>query len=149
MVNKILQFINRYPVIISIIMLFSTILFCWYIFKRYETSNIYYLGNIVYLLCTFLFLVGAAKYKEYKVRTAILLSCASLLFVLAFFDFYLITFSFETCGAGGENIITHRHWYKKYVSSNKYGFWERNLDAYENPATRKQQIVNKFYAEVS
>jgi lysophospholipase L1-like esterase len=141
MVNKILQFIYRFPVIISIITLLSTIIFCWYIFKRYETTHIYYLGNIVYLLCAFLLIVGAAKYKESKVRVGILLSTASLLFVLAFFDFYLITFSFETSGAGGENVITHRHWYNKFVSSNKYGFWERNLDRYENRVERKKQLV--------
>jgi lysophospholipase L1-like esterase len=140
-VNKILQFIYRFPVMVSIITLLSTIIFCWYIFKRYETTHIYYLGNIVYLLCAFLLLVGAAKYKESKVRVGILLSTASLLFVLAFFDFYLITISFETSGAGGANVITHRHWYNKFVSSNKYGFWERNLDKYENPAEREKQIV--------
>jgi len=83
-VNKILQFINRYPVIIAITTLISTILLCWVIFKRYETSHIYYLGNIVYLLCAFLLLVGAAKHKESKVKVGILLSTASLLFVLVF-----------------------------------------------------------------
>jgi lysophospholipase L1-like esterase len=141
MVNKILQFINRFPVIISVITLFSTILFCWFIFKRYETTQIYYLGNLVYLVCAFLLLVGAAKYKESKVKAGILLSTASLLFVLSLFDFYLITFRFDTYGAGGINVITHLHWYNKYVFNNKYGFWERNLDRYENPVDRKKQVV--------
>jgi lysophospholipase L1-like esterase len=141
MMNRILQFIYRFPVKIAGITLLVTILFCWFIFKRYETANIYYLDNPVYLFCAFLFIVGAAKYKESKVKSGILLSLASLLFVLAIFEFYLITFSFETTGAGADNVITHRHWYNKYVSNNKYGFWERNLDKYENPAERKKQIV--------
>jgi lysophospholipase L1-like esterase len=141
MVNKILQFIYRFPVIVASITLISTILFCWFIFRRYETSHIYYLGCLVYLLCAFLLVVGAAKYKEFKVKIGILLSIASLLFVLALFNFYLITFNFETAGAGGANVITHRHWYNKYVSNNKYGFWERNIDKYENPVERKKQIV--------
>jgi lysophospholipase L1-like esterase len=141
MITKILQFIYRFPVKIAGVTLLVTILFCWYIFKRYETTHIYYLGNLVYLFCALLLIIGAAKYKESKVQTGILLSLASLLFVVAIFDFYLITFSFETSGAGGDNIITHRHWYNKYVSSNKYGYWERELDRYENPAERKNQIV--------
>jgi lysophospholipase L1-like esterase len=139
--NKIFQFIYRFPVKIAGITLLFSILFCWFIFKRYETTHIYYLGNLVYLLCAFLFIVGAAKYKESKVKTGVLLSMASLLFVLTLFDFYLITFSFETTGAGADNVITHRHWYNKYVSNNKYGFWERNLDKYEDPAERQKQIV--------
>jgi lysophospholipase L1-like esterase len=141
MTNKILQFIYRFPVKIAGITLLVTILFCWYIFKRYETTHIYYLENLVYLFCAFLLIIGAAKYKESKFKTGILLSLASLLFALALFDFYLITFSFETSAAGGDNVISHRHWYNKYVSRNKYGYWERNLDKYENPAERKKQIV--------
>ena len=141
MVNKILQSVSRFPVITAIVLFLSTTLFCWFIFKRYESTNIYYLDNIVYFLCAFLLIVGAAKYKEHKVRVGILLVSASLLFVFGLFDFYLITFSFETYGAGGINAITHRHWHNKYVSNNKYGFWERHLDKYENSGDRKNQLV--------
>jgi len=56
-------------------------------------------------------------------------------------DFYLITFCYDTSGPGGENVITHCHWYNKFVANNQYGFWERNLTQYEDSARNKDEIV--------
>jgi hypothetical protein len=102
MVNKLLQFTYRFPLLITVIFLPSTILFCWVTFLKYKVTNIYYLDNVVYLLCAFLLLMNAHKYKNFKNRVVIFLFCASLLTVFSFVDFYLITFSYETSDLGGK-----------------------------------------------
>jgi lysophospholipase L1-like esterase len=139
--DKIFHLIKRYPVVLAGALLLFTTITCWYLFGQSKDTNVFYLSVIVYLFCVFLLVIGAAKYQNFKVRTAILLSAASLLLVLALSDFYLITFNYDTSGPGGENVITHRHWYNKYVHNNEYGFWERSLARSGNPQARKNEVV--------
>jgi lysophospholipase L1-like esterase len=139
--NKIFLLIKRYPLVLAGALLLCTTITCWYLFGLYKDTNIFYVSVVVYLLCVFLLVIGAAKYQDFKIRTAILLSAASLLLVLAMSDFYLLTFSYDTSGPGGENVITHRRWYNKFVHNNEYGFWERPLASFENPGKRKNEVV--------
>ncbi len=97
--------------------------------------------NVTYLVCVLLLIIGAVKYQQDKLKTAILLSLASILLVLAMCDFFLLTFCYDTSGPGGENVITHRHWYNKFVHNNEYGFWERSLARFEDPGKKNGDLV--------
>ena len=139
--DKIARLIDRFPVILAVTFLLLGTLLCWYIFSKYQNTNIYYLLNVINLVSVFLLIVAATRHQNYKIRTALLLSAASMLLVLTVYDFYLITFDYDTSGPGGENVITHRHWFNKYVSKNEYGFWERSLARFENPDNRNRELV--------
>lgn len=136
-----MNFINRYPVLLGVSLLVFSTLFCWIIYNKFGSTNIYYLSIGIYLICAFLFLVGASRYKDHKVWSIILLSGASFLLVLSLFDFYLVTFRYDTSGPGGKNVITHRNWFNTFVSKNEYGFWERGLAEFNNPLQRNNQLV--------
>ncbi len=136
-----IPFIKRFPVILAITLFSITIALCWFMFREFNTSNVFYLSTVTYLVCVFLLVIGAEKYQKHKLATAILLGSASILLVLTMTDFYLITFCYETSGPCGENVITHRHWYNKFVHNNEYGFWERSLANLKNPSDRKDQLI--------
>jgi hypothetical protein len=119
--------IRRYPVLLGISLLILSTVFCWLIFLRYGSANIFYVLNVLYLIAIFLFVIGAMKYKDANLIPGILLSVASLLFIMILFDFFLITYCYETSGPGGEHVISHRNWYNKFVWKNEQGFWERSL----------------------
>src|SRR3974377_1111382 len=108
--DKILRVIQRFPVILATILLFLSTGVCWYVFVEKNSTNIYYLSTIIYLISSFLLVIGSFKYRLFKIRSTVLLLGASLLLVVALFDFYLLTFCFDTSGPGGQNVITHRHW---------------------------------------
>ncbi len=133
--------INRYPVLLGISLLILSTVFCWLMFLKYGSANIFYVLNVMYLLCIVLFIIGAMKYKDVNLITGILLSVASLLFIMALFDFYLITFCYETSGPGGEHVISHRNWHNKFVWKNEQGFWERSLAAFEKTDRRNKGLV--------
>lgn len=140
MKNK-FNLINRYPVILGVALLVISTFICWRVFLSYGIASIYYFSIVIYLVCVPLFLVGAYKYRDRKAFSIILLTSASLIFVLACFDFYLITFNYDTSGPGGKYVITHCNWYNSYVSNNEWGFWERSIAEFNNPPERKDQIV--------
>jgi len=133
--------INRYPVLLGISLFILSTVFCWLMFLKYGSANIFYVLNVMYLLCIVLFIIGAMKYKDVNLITGILLSVASLLFIMALFDFYLITFCYETSGPGGEHVISHRNWHNKFVWKNEQGFWERSLAAFEKTDRRNKGLV--------
>jgi hypothetical protein len=139
--NKVLQFMQRFPVLLAVALFLSTTLFCWFIFVQYKNTNIYYLSTVVSLLVVFLLIIGAIKYQDRKIASGLLVLTASFLLVLTMSDFYLITFCYDTSGPGGENVITHRRWYNKFVSNNQYGFWERSVAEYEDSTRKKDEIV--------
>ena len=139
--NKIFNFINRYPITIGISLLTFSTFICVVIYNKYGSTNIFYFSIVIYLICVFLFLVAANKYKDHKAWSIILLSSASFLLVLSLFDFYLITFRYDTSGPGGENVITHRHWFNTFVSKNEGGFWERSLAEFNNPLKKNNHLV--------
>ena len=140
MKNK-FTFINRYPIILGIALLFISTFICWGVFISYGKASIYYFSVVTYFICSFLFLVGAYKYNKRKSLSVILLTSASLLLVLALMDFYLITFNYDTSATTGDNVITHRNWYNTYVSNNEWGFWERSIVEFKNPPEKHDQIV--------
>lgn len=139
--NKTFSCIRRYPVLIGIAFLVFSTLFCWVFYNKYGSTNIFYFSIVISLICAFLFLVGASKYKDHKVWSIILLWSASFLLVLSLFDFYLITFRYDTSGPGGENVITHRNWFNTFVSKNEGGFWERSLAEFNDPLKRDNHLV--------
>jgi lysophospholipase L1-like esterase len=139
--DTISRFILRFPIILASALLLLGTIIAWHIFGEFRVTNIYYLLNITYLVCVLLLITGAMKYQNDKMRSAVLLSSASLLLILTLNDFYLVTFCYDTSGPGGANVITHCHWFNKFVTKNEYGFWDRSLSRYENPVDKRKELV--------
>ena len=139
--KKISSLIGQFPIISASVLLFLGTAICWIIFLRFKITAIYYLLNLTYLVCVLLLIIGAVKYQHEKFKTAILLSLASTLLVLAMGDFSLLTFCYDTSGPGGVNVISHCHWFNKCVTKNEYGFWERSLAKFEKPSANNNNLV--------
>ena len=139
--KKISSLIGQFPIILASVLLFLGTAICWIIFLRFKITAIYYLLNLTYLVCVLLLIIGAVKYQHEKFKTAILLSLASTLLVLAMGDFSLLTFCYDTSGPGGVNVISHCHWFNKCVTKNEYGFWERSLAKFEKPSANNNNLV--------
>ena len=88
--KKISRVIEQFPIILASVLLFLGTAICWIIFLRFKNTAIYYLLNVTYLVCVLLLIMGAVKYQQEKLKTAILLSLASILLVLAMCDFSIL-----------------------------------------------------------
>ncbi|MCP4109292.1 MAG: hypothetical protein GY749_27835 [Desulfobacteraceae bacterium] len=127
-------FLYRFPAAIGFALLLSGSVVCLLFSVKFKNNNIYYLSSIIYLLSSFLFIKAAMAREKNNLMCSsrILLGFSSILIVLCFFDLYILNFRHDSSGPGGA-VITHRNWYKTFVSNNEYGFWDRNIADFETP----------------